>query len=241
MHTKNINIRPSFQAKIFKIILGLSILCFAGMANAESIGRTNLTLDSDQWTLLTAYEGKLVFDQGWSTEPLYTKVFQIAGENGDPIALLMITSTAQPSHTNVRWISEICPDARDKYYAEDFGSNRQHWVRNCLIVNSAFAPFKFFAPDDKVLQALDAKGLHLFSSGYSMRTVFGASDGVLLRANLMTTKKFKGLIDAKVNAEQLYGVPPELIAWAEELHKRVKSSAQSMSGKLQIPPINFAD
>jgi hypothetical protein len=150
-----------------RILACLTIfLCYN--ANAEPIGRTNLILLDNRWSELTAYEGQLIFDQGLSTSVLHTKVFQQLGADGEPIAVLMVTSTDLATHTNVRWISEICPDARDRYFTRDFGSNRQHWVRECLIVNSDFATFKFFAPDAKVLQAVDSKGLHLFKSGYSL-------------------------------------------------------------------------
>lgn len=229
----------NYFRRAFHYVFFILIAALFSQANAESIGRTNLFLDGGNWSMLTSYEGNLIFDQGRFTSRLHTEVFQQLGADGEPIAVLVVTSTDLATPTTVRWLSEICPDPRERYFTEDFGSNRQHRVRNCLIVNSAFATFKFYKPDAEVLQAMDAKGLHIFKSGYSLRSVFGATNGVLLRVNLMTTKKFKGLTDAPVEAEQLYGVPPELIAWAEELHRRVKKSAQSMGGELEIPSVEF--
>lgn len=158
------------------------------------------------------------------------------GPHGAPKALLVVTSTESRFGGKVRWVSEICPEPRPKYFAKDYGSNKQTRVRECLIVNSAFAPLAFFKPESEVIKAVDQKNLKLFKSGYSFRSVYGMEGGALLRVNLMTTKAFRGA-QAVPAEEQLHEVAPELIAWGEALHASVRKSVSSLSGELALPVI----
>jgi len=148
---------------------------------------------------------------------------------------LLVTSTESRFGGKVSWVSEICPEPRPKYFAKDYGSNKQTRVRECLIVNSAFAPFAFFKPESEV-KALDEKNLKLFKSGYSFRSVYGVEGGALLRVNLMTTKAYRGSQAAPAD-EQLHDVAPELVAWGEALHGAVRKSVSSLSGELTLPVI----
>ena len=207
---------------------------------AESIGRTEVDLSGQPWTTLTSYQTALKFDGGAHTVPLSTKVFYIAGPTAEPLALLAITSTTGGTGTNIRWVSESCPPSRKNFYANDFDSDRQGRTRQCLIVNSSFAPHTFFKADSEVLSAAQAQGISLFRTGYSIRSVHGAAGGSLLRVNLMTRRSFAGLAAAGSGAANQYGVPESLVAWGQELHKAVQASVMSVSGELRLPPISFS-
>lgn len=137
--------------------------------------------------------------------------------------------------------TESCPKPRPKFFTEDFGSGVRRYVRECLIVNSGFAPPAFFKPDSEVMKALETKGLKLFKAGYSMRTVYGSESGTLLRVHLLAQRDFPGLAGSGAADPRSPEVPPELVKWGLSLHAAVRESVQSVSGKLVLPPIDFRD
>jgi hypothetical protein len=216
----------------------LLVLCFS-ICRAESIGHAELQI-AEPWVALASYVTNLTYDNGALVIPMQNKVFYIPGPGGVPKALLVITGTETRIPGSVRWISEICPDARPKYFSQDYGSNKQTRVRECLIVNSSFALFSYFRPESEVLKAAREKGVNLFKVGYSFRSVYGANGGALVRVNLMTTKAFRGL-PTSPETEDLHEVVPELVAWGEALHNSVRKSASSLRGELVLPAIEFSN
>ncbi|HEY8877903.1 MAG TPA: hypothetical protein VIN03_10090 [Roseateles sp.] len=213
-------------------------LALAPVAHAGNIGRTDYS-PPDAWQPLASYVTPLRWSDGQDT-PMQTRAYYVPGLKGVPKAVLVITSTDGTARGRLRWVSEICPEPRPKYFARDYGSNKQTRVRECLIVNSAFAPFAYFKPDAEVLRAADEKGIKLFKSGYSFRSVYGSEAGTLLFVNLMTTKAFKGLANAPTESE-LNDVAPSLVAMGEALHAAVKASVLSVGGQLTLPPIPLED
>jgi hypothetical protein len=215
----------------------LAVLC--SLPRAETIGHAEFSA-AQPWVPLTSYVTQLSFNGGALVIPVQNKVFYVPGPNTVPKALLIVAGTQSRIGGGVRWVSDVCPNARPKYFTEDYGSNRQTRVHQCLIVNSSFAPPSFFRADAEVLKAAKEKGLDIFKAGYSFRSVYGANGGALVRVHLMTTKAFKGLQDAP-DSEPLYDVRPELVAWGEALHGAVRRSASSLGGNLELPPIEFSD
>jgi hypothetical protein len=226
--------------QLARFIFLVSTLAIA-TAHAESVGRTRLELPGSGWTVLAAYETTLKFNGGQYSIPVENKVFQLPGPDGSPKALLTVSSTKGGNRTPVQWISDRCPAPRPKYFTEDFGANRSSRVNECLVVNSAFSPAEFFKGNQKVLKALDEKGVRLFNSGYSLRTVYGANGGTILRVNLITRNDFKGLAGSTPSATATYDVAPALLAWGEALHKAVKDAVLSPRGNLVLPEIAFKD
>ena len=189
--------------------------------------------------VLTSYASPLKFDDGHIV-PMQTQAYYIPGPMGIPKAVLVITSTDGTYSGKFRWVSEVCPEPRPKYFTQDFNSNKLTRVRECLIVNSSFATFAFFKPDAEVLKAAAEKGLKIFKSGYSLRSVYGAESSTLLRLNLMTVKSFKGLATPPTSAD-LHEVPPKLVAMGEAIHNAVRNSVLSLNGELTLPPVEFDD
>jgi hypothetical protein len=220
-----------------KILFAVLFALSCSSPRAETIGHAEIEV-GEPWVKLTGYVTNLSYDNGARLIPMQNRVFYIPGPNGIPKAVLVVTGTESRISGNVKWISEICPEARPKYFAQDYGSNKLTRIRECLVVNSAFAPFAFFRPESEVLKAASEKGIELFKAGYSFRSVYGTSGGALVRVNLMTTKAFKGL-QATPQADQLHEVAPELVAWGEALHSAVRKSASSLRGTLELPPIEF--
>jgi hypothetical protein len=218
-----------------KTSLVLLAALFVAPTHAEPVGRAELQL-TQPWVALASYSTNLNFDSGLHVIPMQSKAFYVPGLNGIPKAVLVVTSTESRLGGKVRWVSEVCPEPRPKYFAQDFGSNKQTRVRECLIVNSAFAPLAFFRPESEVLKAVDEKNLKLFKSGYSFRSVYGVEGGALLRVNLMTGKAFRGT-QAAPSSDQLHDVAPELVAWGEALHAAVRQSVSSPSGELTLPAL----
>ena len=218
-----------------KTSLAILAALWVSSTHAEPVGRAELQI-TEPWVALTSYGTNLNFGGGQQVIPMQSKIFYVPGPNGVPKALLVVTSTESRFGGKVRWVSEICPEPRPRYFAKDYGSNKQARVRECLIVNSAFAPFAFFKPESEVIKALDEKNLKLSKSGYSFRSVYGVEGGALLRVNLMTTEAFKGA-QAVPAEEQLHEVAPEWVAWGEALHGAVRKSVSSLGGELTLPVI----
>jgi len=222
-----------------KTLIALVLSICATSSRGETVGHAEVAI-AEPWVVLTSYLTKLSYDNGLLVIPVHNKVFYIPGPNGVPKAVLVVTGTEARISGKVQWLSEICPDPRPKYFSQDYGSNKQTRVRECLIVNSSFAPFLYFKPDSEVLKAANEKGVNLFKVGYSFRSVYGTSGGALVRVNLMTTRAFKGSKTSPTN-EQLHEVAPELVAWGEALHRSVRNSASSANGELVLPSIEFAE
>jgi hypothetical protein len=218
----------------------VAAFALAGMAAgaADRIGRTSLEVP-EGFTQVHAWEGKLTFNNGEYFIPLHNALYQLPGPDNTPRALLLVTSTEGGNRENVRWISETCAEPRPRYFTEDYGTKVLTARRECLVVNSEFAPARFFKPDSEVPKALEEKGLKLFRSGYSLRTVLGVRAGSLLRVNLMTQRGFAGLPGVAPKAGDLHETPAPLVAWGEALHEAVSASVYSVGGELKLPGIAF--
>lgn len=219
-------------------VIAALVLSCQGAAATDKVGRTSITLP-DGWSVLTRYESKLSFNGGEYSIPLYTVVYQLAGPGDTPRALLMVASTEGGNRGRVRWVSETCPDARPKYFTNDYDTRAVTHTRECLIVNAAFVPGRFFKPDAEVPNALKAQGLKFFRNGYSLRAVYGIQNGSLLRVHLMTDRSFVGLAGGAAAAGDLHDVPAPLVAWGEALRASVSRSVLSLGGQLQLPPVSF--
>ena len=215
----------------------LLMTCIAS-SHAESIGHAEVTM-SEPWVALTTYQTKLRYDNGLLEIPVSNKVYYMPGASGMPKALLVLSGTDARIPGNVRWVSEHCPEPRTRFFAQDFDSNRQTRVRECMVVNPSFAPAAYFAPDSEVVKAAAARGLKLFKVGYSFRSAYGTSGGALVQANFVASTAFRGS-PTEPAATQLHDVAPELVAWGEALHAAVRISAASASGEFVLPPLAFA-
>ncbi|WP_454903622.1 hypothetical protein [Variovorax gossypii] len=229
----------TLSGRFAKPLLAAFSLLLAASASAEPVGRTEFDPGGLPWLPLTEYQSPLKFDGGAHVVNLKTKAFYLAGSGTEPLAVLTITSTEGGVAPSVRWVSETCPAARPKFHTDDFGTGQSARTRQCLIVNSALATMAFLKPESEIAKAAEQKGIALFKSGYSIRSVYGANGGTLLRVNLMTNKRFAGLAGVQPKAEDRHETPEPLIAWGEALHKAVEESVLSMSGKLVLPPVSF--
>ena len=204
-------------------------------------GRATLELPGDQWQLVATYETQLRitgFD-GTHFIPMENRLFQLPGGDS-PKALLLVNSVRHSNRSSVKW-GGTCPKARSKYFAEHFGSDVQTQIYECLVVNSSFAPYTYFKPDSEVMKALRDKNITLFKSGYSMRSTYGSPSGTRMHVHLVTQRAFLGLPDNEARVDNTYDVPVGLVNWGLKLHAAVKESAQTLQGKLSIPPVNFND
>lgn len=229
------SMRPGALAQAIFWMYSLTAAC----AHAEAVGRTDFDFASMPWIPLTQYQSSLKFNGGEHSIAVETKAFYLAGSGSEPVAVLVVTSTDGGNHAGVRWVSETCPPARPKFYTEDFDSGQNARTRQCLVVNSAFATTAFLKPDSEIALAATSKGLTLFKSGYSIRSVYGAHGGTLLRVNLMTNRKFAGLPNVQPKAKDTHETPDPLVAWGEALQKSVEDSVLSVSGHLVLPPIAY--
>jgi hypothetical protein len=218
----------------------LAVLALAGMpaGAAGNLGRTSFE-PPPGFTFVHAWEGKLTFNGGEHAIPLRNALYQLPGGGDTPRALLLVTSTDGGNRGNVNWVTEACPEPRPKYFTADFDSKALTARRECLVVNSEFAPARYFKPDAEVPRVLEEKGLKLFRSGYSVRSVLGVRAGSLLRVNLMTQRGFAGLPAAAPVAADLHDTPAALVAWGEALHRAVHAAVYSVGGELKLPSIAF--
>jgi hypothetical protein len=209
-------------------------------AHAESVGRAKFELPSTEWTELVSFEQQLTFNGGQYVMPLHTTAYVLPGEAGaTPKAIFVVTSSRAGNRESVRWVSDKCPAPRPKFLAMDFGTNQLTDRLECVVVNAEFNPAAFFKGEQRITEALREKGLQLFKTGYSLRSIVGVKTGTYLRTNLMVQRDFKGLEGASANAEDRQEVPEALVAWAEAMHAASKASTNSMGGSLALPPIQF--
>lgn len=227
------------SGRFTRLLLAAPLLALIASANAEPVGRTEFDPAGLPWIPLTEYQSPLKFDGGAHVVNLKTKAFYLAGSGPEPIAVLTVTSTEGGVAPSVRWVSETCPSARPKFHTDDFGTGASARTRQCLIVNPAFATMVFLKADSEIAKAAEEKGVALFKSGYSIRSVYGANGGTLLRVNLMTNRRFAGLPGVQPKADDKHETPEPLIAWGEALHKAMEDSVLSMSGRLVLPPVSF--
>ena len=208
-------------------------------AHTQTVGRTDIDLSGQPWVELTSYASELRFDGGIKVVPVDHKVYMLPGEGAEPRALLVISNTTGSVGSRVRWVSEMCPPARPMFHTDDFGTNQQIKVRRCLVVNASFVPSLFFQPGSEVPTALAAKGLSLFKTGYSIRSVFGSTSGEVLRVNLVTRRGFTGLPGASPVAQGTHDVAAPLVAWGEALQRATEAAVMSLPRSLTLPPASF--
>jgi hypothetical protein len=207
-------------------------------AQAEQVGRVEFDLPSAEWVLVASHPHQLLLDGGASYIPMHTAVYALPGKKNVPQALIVVTASDAGNRSRVHWVSD-CAAPRAKYFVNDYGSNHQPNRRDCLVINAAFAPALYFAKDDWLLQALEARGWKLFKAGQSLRSTVTNEGGTSLQVHLATQKGFIGLSGNPRDAEDLHEVPPALVVWGEALRDAVRSSVYSMRGKVVLPPIEF--
>lgn len=221
------------------IVLAAALCPGLPVGAAEQVGRTVFELPAG-WERVLAYQGRLVFNGGADHIPVHHVLYQLPGKAGVPDALLMVSSTEGGYRLSVRWETERCPEPRDGYFSSDYGSMVQTRTIECLVVNPAFVPTRFFTPDGEVTKGMAAANLRFFARGASMRSVVGIQGGTQLRVNLMTRAGFAGLPEAQPKVNDLHGAPPGLVAWGEALHQAVKDSVLALDGRLQLPRLAAA-
>jgi hypothetical protein len=224
--------------KHFHFFLCALFLLRATFSQAETLGHAEFEI-KPPWEILTKYETALSFNGGEYKVTMDNLALYIPGDNDVPKAILVLTGVNASRGRKIRWVSEICPQSRKNYFTEDFGSNQQADVKHCLIVNTNFAPFVFFKPDAEVIKSAQEKGLKIFKSGYSIRSVY-ANQSSLFRVNLMTTKNFKGL-SKKPQHTEFFEVNPDLIALGEALDEAVSDVITSFSGSFTLPTVEFTN
>ncbi|MED5621411.1 hypothetical protein [Ideonella sp. BN130291] len=221
------------------LLLLLLVTLVPGLAGAETVGRVDFPLPSAEWQLVADYEHPLTFNGGEHSIPLFTKLYQLPGAGRQPKALLLVTATSGSHAGKVRWVSEKCPPARPRFFAEDFHTNKVTSHIECLVVNPVFSPPAYFKNNAKVLQALADKGVELPKSAVSLRSTVTSQAGTYLHVNLMAGKDFVGLPGTTLYTDDAHEVAPALVAWGEELHWAVRSAMRSLRGALQLPAIEF--
>ncbi|MDB5913961.1 MAG: hypothetical protein JWP22_2636 [Ramlibacter sp.] len=227
------------RARIFAALLLLAAVLAPALAQAaERVGRTHFELPG--WTLVTRYETKLIFNAGEYSMPLHHALYQLPGEGKSPRALLLVSSTEGGNRENVNWITNVCPPPARNYYTRDFGGAAVKSHRDCLVVNSSFAPEKFFKPDSEVVRAMESNGLEFPRRLYSIRNTAALRGGTLLTVNLMPGRDFAGLPGVPATATDVEGVPSALIAWGEALHAAVNRSVLSLGGSFELPTVTFS-
>src|SRR6266446_2801930 len=172
-------------------ILIVLMCCVPLAAQSEEVGNTKFELPA-QWALLTTFETGPMFsgNRTGKSRPVSNKVFYLAEADGTIKALLRIAGETSRSGI-VTWNSN-CPEPKAGYFTKGFGSNRDGWIRECLIVSSRFSPSRYFKPDSTVGKAVAEKQLKLFDSGYFLRSMYGSNEGAHLTVELVARTDFKG-------------------------------------------------
>jgi hypothetical protein len=221
-------------------ILVVVMCCVPSAAPAEEVGHTKFELPSAQWAPLTTFDTAPMFSDNRTgkSRPVSNKVFYLADADGTIKALLRIAGENSRAAMVRTWRSN-CPEPKAGYFTIGFGSNRDGWISECLIVSTRFSPSRYFKPDSAIGKAVAEKQLKPFESGYFLRSMYGSNGGAHLTVELVVRTDFKGLTDVRPSSEQTYEVPVQLVAWGESLQKAVKSSVESFRGGLTLPPIEF--
>ena len=227
----------TFLSRLVLVALSATLMT---AVHAERVGGTRFELPSAEWKELVSFEQDLKFNGGQYVLPLYTTAYVLpSAASTTPKAILVVTSSRGGNRSSVNWASDRCPASRPKFLAMDFGTNQLTDRLECVVVNSEFNPAAFFKNDQRIADALKDKGLELFKSGYSLRSIVGVKTGTYLRTNLMVQRDFKGLEGTPANAADRHEVPEPLVAWAEAMHVATKSSTHSIVGTLTLPPVEF--
>jgi hypothetical protein len=233
-------VKPAARRRIAAVLAFAAAWAGGAACAAESVGRIEFDLPSPEWQTLAAYEQGLHYQNG-VVIPLFTKLYALPGKGSTPKAMLVVTSTSGSHPGPTRFVTEVCPEPRAKFHTADFDSNKLTRVRECIVVNSAFVAATYFRDAEKVLQALKDRGVTLPTSAYSLRSTAGFESGSFVRVNLITARSFAGLRGGVPDAADTHGVAPALVAWAEALHRAVKSAALQPGGRLALPAIAFED
>ena len=228
------------------------LLLLGGIAAAAAgeevrVGRAALQLPGPEWKALTEYRTARKYNEYSGQQPashdvaVENKVFVLARADGSAKALLVVSSSVSANRKSVNYQGDACPAARPKFFSDNFGSGAASDRIECLVVNAAYPSATLSRLNVEIGKAIAAHGIRFDKSGYYVRSVYGAANGTFLQVNLFTSTAFKGLAGAPAGGRDTHEVPEELVNWGNALHKAVRGSVLSFSGKVELPPLEVGD
>ena len=215
-----------------RLISLLAILAFQNIVWAQSVGRAEVKDLPDGWTQLVAYDMKaLTLDGGRDQIPQRGTAFLNKPRN----MLLIVESTAGHRKT-IHWVTMKCPEIRDGYFTNDYGTNQNSRDTRCLVVNAKYSDKKYLATvSPQTAEAVEREGLR-FDKGQLIRTWIGIKSGSYLKIYLFKTSAFQ--TESTSGKDGPSDVDQSLIAFGESLQKLAYESILSVNGNLSLQLLN---
>ncbi|MGH6637056.1 MAG: hypothetical protein ACREXN_12240 [Polaromonas sp.] len=215
-----------------RLIFFLALLISQNIVLAQSIGRTEVKDLPDGWTQLVAYDKKgLSLDNGMAYMPTQEAVFL-----NKPRNMLLIVESTVGGHGRVSWVSMKCPEIKQNYFTNDYGTNQNRRDTRCLVLNARFSSKTYLTEVyPQAAAAVEKEGLR-FEKGQLIRTWSGVPSGTYLKVVLLKTSTIQ--TESTLGNQGESGVERALVDFGESLHKLVYDSTLSLSGNLSLQLLN---
>lgn len=230
--------RTAFVNATAATSLVLSALALSAHATPVVAGRAKTELPNDQrWEVEALASPDIRINEGNFTMPSQTQVLRLVSGSNRTDAILIVTGNVGGQIGNVSWGSS-CP--KEATSTGLFVLNRStEYKDNCLLV---LGPVKI----DSVLKQVSpelAKTMRekeaLFGGGgYFVRASY-ASGSTRLGIDAFLRQDFAGSKTSLPTGESTGGIPAEIVQWGNTLVDELKGSVHSITGRFQIPRLEF--
>lgn len=227
-----------------KFLSGILLAAFAlgvGAARADTeidVGRLTAVFKEPAWKggAEMPYNHELMSAQG--TFRGKGRVFSLTGADGKPLALMYVG--ASYPQVNVYWPRGNCGTER-RFYVRDLNDSRIENYR-CVRVGGPFngesligeQGMRYLSAAHKVAPLVAPENAYFVHAGVT------AKGGYVIDVQVVLDSTFAGLPDTAPVAEVPALLRPGVAAWADRLAEAAIKALTSFSGKLVVPPVQFA-
>ena len=234
-----LTVRVTFK----KIGLMLAILTVAqGLRAAEfEVGRAKVVLAGDGWQVLDMADGGKPYNGGVQAKiQSETKVFLKLGADKTVQTVVLIRASQAGMANGWMVYSHDCKGNDQMYAVGNTGARTNNY--DCLSVWGLYRTSEWV--DDlfpELNNKLKAQQLQLPKAVQPISMHFANANGSFAEARVLLAPGFTGVAtQAAADFGTLpKGVLPSAVGWGQELAKAVRGSVSSLSGRLEVPAIEY--
>ena len=230
------------NTRLLSLFVGTGLMLAAVSAWADKevdAGRITVVFKESAWSGSEdlAYNHELMSAQG--TFRGKSKVMSLAAPDGSPLGVMYVgASYPQANIYNRR--GECGTDNR--IYVRDFNDSRLENFR-CVYAGGPYTSVSLLANNALRYLGTAAKTVNVTAptDAYFVRVAVTARGGYLMDIEVMLAPGFVGLPDSKPMVDAPALLRPGVAAWADVLAEAALKALTSFSGKLVVPPVEFAN
>jgi hypothetical protein len=223
--------------RVFKIIACIAFFgALATTAHAQShdVGRASLLLKGLGWEVLDTIDKGIAYSGEVSgTIPSESKIFINKSAEGDVLAILHVRASKGGITNGYFTYAPTCADKEASFAEGNKGFETS--FAQCLLVYPAYTTSSLLAQ----LSSTERRFIDQYrtKTPTSMRSVFSRysnQNGSFVQIHILLAPHFLGLLPAATEANS-----DPYLSWGRALMLQVRGGVNSLSGKVEMPPLAF--